>query len=786
MIDLGINLFQEIAALGGGGGGYSISNSLRFNNDDSAYLTRTPASAGNRKTWTWSGWVKFGGLSETFPRLFSTGTDANNRTEILFITSTNQIRFLSTVGGVSRGVIDTNASLRDASGWYHLVISLNASATTLSVYINGVQQTLAVTTAIANVDHMINATNAHNIGRYFGSGNHFDGYLSEVNFIDGQALTADDFGEINATTGEWVPKAYEGTYGTNGFYLEFKDGAALGDDTSGNTNDWTPVNLASTDQMLDTPTNNFSTLNPLRKPTYATLSDGNLVATTTGSQNVWNFASTIGLPVNQGGKFIFEATLGTLEGATTLTGMGFITQDQSPNSATHSSSDCVVAYFCGGSKTVAGVNSAYGATYTTNDVITCAIDITNDSAEFFKNGVSQGTITSLGLNSSDTLFAFVGNNQSSVDGSWSLVNFGQLDFTYTPPAGFLALCADNLPEPTIVDSETQFNVVTYTGTGSPRSITGVGFEPDFVWIKGRSDPADYHFLFDVVRGPDKVLKSNATDAEYFGGGTGYFPSFDSDGFSLTGNGLVNGNTNTYVAWCWKAGGTAVTNTDGSITSQVSANVDAGFSIVGYTGTGAAATIGHGLSSAPDMIIVKNRDYAVLWVVYHSSNTSAPETEALILNSTDATVDNNTVWNDTAPTSSVFSVETSLATNQLNDKHIAYCFHSVEGFSKFGSYVGNGSADGPFVYTGFRPAFVMIKRTDSSDEWAMHDSARPSYNPANLRLLANGSGAELSTQPIDLTANGFKVRSTAPSHNASGGTYIYMAFAEAPFKNAVAR
>jgi len=176
----------------------------------------------------------------------------------------------------------------------------------------------------------------------------------------------------------------------------------------------------------------------------------------------------------------------------------------------------------------------------------------------------------------------------------------------------------------------------------------------------------------------------------------------------------------------------------------------------------------------------------LWVVYHSSNTSAPETEALILNSTDATVDNNTVWNDTAPTSSVFSVETSLATNQLNDKHIAYCFHSVEGFSKFGSYVGNGSADGPFVYTGFRPAFVMIKRTDSSDEWAMHDSARPSYNPANLRLLANGSGAELSTQPIDLTANGFKVRSTAPSHNASGGTYIYMAFAEAPFKNAVAR
>ena len=227
-----IRALQAAAGNFGVAAGYAIDNSLRFNDDDSAYLSRTPSVAGNRKTWTWSAWIKFGNLSVTFPRLLSTGTDANNRTEILFLTSTNQIRFLSTVGGVSRGVIDTNAYLRDASGWYHLVISLNASATALSVYINGVEQALTVTTAIANVDHMVNATNAHNIGRYFGGGNDFDGYMAEVNLIDGQALTADDFGQINATTGEWSPKAYAGTYGTNGFYLPF-DGSGLPQGFSG-------------------------------------------------------------------------------------------------------------------------------------------------------------------------------------------------------------------------------------------------------------------------------------------------------------------------------------------------------------------------------------------------------------------------------------------------------------------------------------------------------------------------------------------------------------------------
>jgi hypothetical protein len=301
-----------------------------------------------------------------------------------------------------------------------------------------------------------------------------------------------------------------------------------------------------------------------------------------------------------------------------------------------------------------------------------------------------------------------------------------------------------------------FNTVLYTGDGTnPRAITGVGFQPDWVWNKPRS-AANNHALLDSVRGATKFLSSDVTDAEYTYGNS--IQSFDSDGFT---------------SWNWKAGGTAVSNTDGSITSSVSANQEAGFSIVSYTGNSTAgSTIGHNLGVAPKMIIVKDRDGADSWVVYHDK---LPTTEYLILNSSSAALtDNEIIFYDTKPTSSVFTVGAHNTVNQSGHNYIAYCFAEKQGFSRMGSYVGNGSSDGVFCYTGMKPSFVMIKRTDIGDNWLIKDIKRDPINQMEKRIFPNLSNAE------DTGAGGFKLRESDAIGNASGGTYIYMAFAESPF------
>jgi hypothetical protein len=332
------------------------------------------------------------------------------------------------------------------------------------------------------------------------------------------------------------------------------------------------------------------------------------------------------------------------------------------------------------------------------------------------------------------------------------------------------------------------NAVLYTGTGSPLSVTGVGFKPDWVWAKKRS-ATDDHVTSDALRGVQKDLTPNSTAAEATN--TNGLQSFDSDGFSIgsgSGSGVWGGNSGaTYVAWNWKASNAAgVTNTAGSITSTVSANTTSGFSIVTYTGTGSNATVGHGLGVAPSMMIVKNRTSGTtdVWCVYHSSLGA---TQVIILNRTDATVTASTGWNNTAPTSSVFSIGTLADVNRSTNTYVAYCFAAVSGFSAFGSYTGNGSTDGPFVYLGFRPEFVMIKNaTTAGTSWEMFDSAREPANLVDLELLANSSNAEGAYTFGDFVSNGFKLRSTNNGVNQSTATLIYMAFAENPFKNALAR
>ena len=391
------------------------------------------------------------------------------------------------------------------------------------------------------------------------------------------------------------------------------------------------------------------------------------------------------------------------------------------------------------------------------------------------------------------------------------INFGQQPFTYTSPSGFSALNTQNLTTPTITNGAQYMAAVTYTGngttTGNTQTITAsttnsgnnpipTTFQPDFVWIKCRSSAVQYHILNDSVRGTNKILYSNTTDTEL--STTNVFNSFNSDGFtaaynSTFSNTVTNANGSTYVAWEWKGGGTGVSNTSGSITSTVSANTTAGFSVVTYTGTGTAGTVGHGLGVAPSMIIAKSRSATGKnWPVYHSAN-GTPQNNVVYLNLTLATSSSAGQWNTTAPTSSVFSVGGSPASgyddvNLASATQVAYCFAPVSGYSAFGSYTGNGSADGPFVYTGFRPRWVLIKNTAAAVNWFLFDTSRNTYNVVNTALLPNAGDADwtLTDFNMDILSNGFKIRTSNNSQNTNAVSYIYAAFAENPFKISRAR
>ena len=799
-------MFNDNNFFGGGGeaGFYpdKINQSLRFNDDDSAYLSRTPASAGNRKTWTWSGWVKRGNLNVD-AMLFSAGGATANTTQF-YVRSNNCIDLVVRVGGSNVTRLITNSVFRDTSAWYHIALSVDTTQSTASdrykIYVNGVDQLdygySTETYSAQNVEGFVNNTSTHYIGRYFG-GLYHDGYMAEVNFIDGQALDATSFGETKS--GVWIPKAYEGSYGTNGFHLDFGNSADLGNDVSGQGNDWTANNLSATDQVLDSPTNNFATLNPLSKIS-ATLAQGNLYV---NFSPVAEPKRTYGTLAVDAGKWYWEFYLS--QNSNNAIGVA----DTSEGGVVTFSTATNFLYIGDGTKAHTSV-LPYSTGFATNDIIGVGFDGDQGRITFYKNGVSQGeafntipsgvkfapvliynqtgtvqdTIANFGQDSS-----FAGNKtpQGNTDAN------GIGDFYYAPPAGALALCTANLPEPVIGPnsatlSDEHFNTLVWSGDGtnSGRSFTGVGFQPDFMWWKKRSG-ATVHHLYDSIRGAgnNNELVSNGTGAEGASNAEiyGYLSSFDSDGFTGTAGtdgsfpvDYFNGTGSSYVAWNWKANGSGVSNTDGSITSTVSANTDAGFSIVNWTASGGASTQGHGLSQTPEMIIAKSRDNSDNWWVWFDGYSAD---EYLVLNGTSAKASYTSIWGET-PTSTTFGVT---ASSFASGAAIAYCFHSVDGFSKFGSYTGNGSTDGPFVFCGFKPAFVMVKRTDATGQWTIWDGERDQHNYAEKTLFPNLSNAEESGNSFerwDLLSNGFKLRSNGRA-NVSGGTHIFMAFSENPFK-----
>jgi hypothetical protein len=429
---------------------------------------------------------------------------------------------------------------------------------------------------------------------------------------------------------------------------------------------------------------------------------------------------------------------------------------------------------------------AYGATWNTTNIIGVALDLDAGTLVFYKDNVSQGTAYTSLSGTFTPIFGFQGGTTVTGVG-----NFGQRPFTYTPPTGFVALNTQNLPTPTISNGASYMAATTYTGTGSALTVANTvgsaSFQPDLVWVKGRSGATD-HAWYDAVRGVQKQLESNNTAAETTE--TTGLTAFSSTGFTVGALAQMNTNAATYVGWQWNAGGSTVTNTSGSISAQVRANTTAGCSIVTYTGTGANATVGHGLGVAPNMIIFKNKGSTNAWCIYHSAISPANflqfDTSAQ-LSSTTYPMFGTT---PTAATSTVFSIGTNAQTNAASS-FVAYCFAAVAGYSAFGSYTGNGSADGPFVYLGFRPRWIMIKNTDISADagtgWFMYDSTRATYNLVKPYLRAESSAAEVdSLDMLDILSNGFKIRRIGTSINGSSNTYIYAAFAENPFKYSLGR
>jgi hypothetical protein len=756
--------------LANAGSTYEIEQSIRFNDDDTPYLQRTPGSAGNDHTWTVSFWIKRGSdISDTNQQngIVGAGDGADMGGDVIRTDSIgfyNDTLQIFTFGGSSPYAdLRSTVLFRDPSSWYHFVIRYDDTQSTATnrvrAYVNGVQVT---TFSPANYPDQNSGTSFNTAllqrvgANTVSTSRNIDGYLAEIVMIDGTSLGPDSFGETNSTTGQWVPIDVSGlTYGTNGFRLKGQDSSALGDDTSGNGNDFASSGLAANDQRQDTPTNNCVTANPLsviKHSSYviggSAFSDGNLTVATTqsGSPTRYNYFIGTQSPTY---NYYYEFKIDTVE--TSNWGGAILI----PLSNSSVNTSAVAKAF---STSGVGVGFVVAA----NDIIGVTVDYDNDEAKFYLNNSLQGSASSLTAGE----VYIPGAYQVADSGTWKYTfRFQASDWTYTPASGFVEINSTNLPAPATADPSAYFQTTLYEGDGSTQSIDQDGsstFSPNLVWIKNR-DATDAHALFDTVRGATKVLSSNVTTAEATNDDT--LTAFESDGFAIGDDVIVNTNAESYVAWQWNEGTTP------------------GLDIVSYAGTGSARTVAHNLGVVPEMIIIKNRDQDDDWAVYH---VSLGNTHRLLLNSDLGPVDDSSFWNDTTPTSSVFTVGGNHAVNANTENYIAYVFAPVEGFSSFGTYTGNHNAYGPMINLGFAPACVIFK-SSTQDRWFMKDIKRDPYNVTTKSLHPDENLAEISgtSAAADFNSNGFKIRTNESPVNQAK-SYYYAAFAHAPFKTANAR
>ena len=835
--------------------------SLRLDASADAYLTREFDAPSNNKKWTYSTWIKRSKIGG-HQAIISSNVDGNNYFDFRFSATSSHVDQLflqNRVGGSNLIAGYTAAEFRDPSAWYNIVLIYDSdNSTTASrtlLYVNGVNHVLSEIAADGEASYF----NVDGINHNFGASrtsdssgtvwSEFDGYVSEANFCDGQALGPTSFGETK--NGVWIPIDTSGlTFGNNGFRIRHDQvgvGTAststIGADVSGKTNHLTSSGIAATDcAMRDSPENNFATWNPLSNRRGGagpyTMADGALrgVGSGDGNNHRHLFAT---MPINQvlvntnfAGVYFEVMAYGQSSsyiGLIAGEGNDNITYDGNQRSEGFPKKHLLNLSGYYHDNLVSATDKRSVLTVQTDyDILGFAIK--SDGKVFMsKNGTfgSNGSGTqdpANGTNSFSTLdfdhdwFPHAGNSNNYH------VNFGQ-DHTFsgyggddagggetnaaaadasghgvffgTPPAGFVSLCTANMAEPTIgANSDTQanahFNTVLYQANSQQaKTVTGLGLRPDWLWIKGRSFE-DHHATFDSNRGVTKYFRTSGNDLEF--SDNTLVTAFNDDGFVLgtDSSGWVNYGTNTLVAWAWVANASTATATisesGNNPAAVVQANPTAGFSLITYTGTGATGTIAHGLSAVPKWMLIKNRDVADAWAVYHGALTAAPATDYIVISSAAATVDDATYWNDTAPTSSVFTVNTVHNVNANGEKYVAYVFAEVDGYSQFGGYTGNGSADGPMVFTGFSPDWVMIKcSSNGSTNWFILDNKRDVNNEVLKDLTANTSAEEADNSNfLDFLSNGFKLRTTGAAVNGAGRTMIYMAFAEAPFKYANAK
>jgi len=798
----------------------TIGQSARFSgtyNSAPAYLSRSVATAGNRKTWTYSTWIKIAESAQLYPDtmpIFSTGSSSSYHIQCRLV-SGYQIQVYATWGGSDAISVATgdNTKLRDFAGWYHLVVSYDTTQPTaanrVKLFLNGSLLTdLSQTTYPSqNVEYSMNYNPIY-VGGYLTYGSYGDHYQAETNLIDGQALGPESFGYKDTTTGQWLPRSYddfntEVDYGQNGFRLDYQSGA-IGTDRSGNNNDLTATGMSSVnDVTLDSPSNNFCVFNPL-EPTYAKFSEGDLTISSMTATNS-KAVGTIYVDIEDSEGYYFEVRIGT--NGTTHGSTG-ISKRENVN-IPYSSTLGAVSITASGSVYLNGTQEVSGlTTFSVGDIISIYFKSGNLYYAINGTAVNSGNPVLTGLTGYWTGAAWRASSTASPS---YIFNFGQDssfasaetrqnnqdsnsigDFQFTVPTGFKAICTSNLPASTITNGRDYFNTVLYTGNGTAigsggLTVTGVGFQPDFVWGK-RRDTSAYHGLVDSIRGGTKLLFSNSTDAEttYSEG----VSTFDSDGFTVGNLGNFNSSGGTYAAWNWKANGSGVLNEDGTLDSTVSANTTSGFSIAAYTADGSSTqTFGHGLGVTPDFVIIKARDRAgEKWPVWHQSLAT---NGYISLNKVDAASTGSTIFQTAGITSSVIAIGNNASVGLSGTSYICYSFAEVEGFSKFGYYTGNGSTDGPFIYTGFKPAWILLKESSAGTEhWFIYDSARDEYNLTEARLMPNLSNAEDNVVDMgDFVSNGFKIRPTGSyinQFNRSSATIIYAAFAENPFKNSNAR
>ena len=803
-------IFHGNSIPAGGSGSYydyEINNSLRFNKDSNPYLTH-PSSFSPNSPYTVSFWVKRGKISNNNNYAYRI-----NSADSLYFTSNDNLYVERRTGGLS-----TSRVFRDISSWYHIVVKSTSSD--YKLYINGVLE--QTTTSGAN-PYSAGTFNIGN-GSSPNTSSAFDGYMAEWHWVDGQALGPENFGEVG-TYGDWKPIEYTGSHGSTGFYLDFSNSSSLGNDASANSNHFTLNNITSSDQVKDSPTNNFPVMNNLNNQPFATtFAEGNLQMTTGGGGHEPSNMATMGMT---SGKWYFEVLQTSGNGINALLGIrgtqaGSLSPGEKDNPGKAVDGYGFYGYNAAQNIVNNGQYVTYGSvvSYGNGDIISMAVDLDNNKMYWAKNGVyinsANPSTNSNGLSilpveqtnlgayfpcfgdyGADTLvfncnFGQDGTFAGDVSAGGNADDNGIGNFKYAPPAGFLSLCSANLAEPAVIPSE-HFNTLALTGNSSTnRNVTGVGFQPDLVWGKQRASVGRPYGLFDSVRGAGRRLRSNDNTAETYNI-TYFIRSFTADGFTVGQDESFNQSGSTYVFWNWKAGGTSYANTNGSISSTVSANTDAGFSIITHSGASGNGTVGHGLSKAPNLVITKSRNAADQWRVGSIQSAASMDfTDYLRLNDAGSFVDESTTWNDTAPTSSVFSVGSDSATNHPGYTYVSYCFHEVEGYSKIGSYKGNGSTDGAFVYCGFRPQFLLIKPINYGDGWKMWDTTRGAQNgrynqypPGDLKPNQTNTENFSTSFNFDFVSNGFKWRGTDNSVNG-GYHYLYYAIAEQPFKHTNAR